>query len=63
MPIPRQAELRRRRTRRAKLAKLRRRYMAAKTEEEKAWVLQKVQKIAPWLTKEQFLAPITNGAR
>lgn len=38
-----------------KLAKLRQLYLRAKTEQEKEKVLEKVFKIAPWLSREEFL--------
>ncbi len=38
-----------------KLAKLRHLYLEAKTPEEKEKVLEKVFKIAPWLSQEEFL--------
>ncbi|MFQ5540360.1 MAG: DUF6800 family protein [Candidatus Binatia bacterium] len=50
MPLPRKSELRRRRVRRKKLAKLRRLYREAKTQEQKAKVLAKVSKVAPGVT-------------
>ncbi len=56
MPVERKKEVRKRRVRRAKLAKLRKRYQAAKTEEEKSKILQKVSQVAPGLTLEQFLS-------
>ena len=53
------SETNRRRQRRAKLGNLRRKYAASRTEEEKKTVLAKVIRIAPWLSAEQFLAPIS----
>lgn len=47
MGLPRTAELRRRRTRRAKLALLRRRYHEAKSAGEKARILEKAARVAP----------------
>lgn len=55
----RDRELRRRRHRKEKLRKLRRKYVAAQSEEERRAIWAKVQRIAPWLTLEQFLAPVT----
>jgi hypothetical protein len=49
MPVQRVKELRRRRTRLKKVAKLRRRY-AAKTEAERAAIIEKLAKVAPGLT-------------
>lgn len=53
-----QKELRKRRLRREKLRKLREKFKLAKTEEEKARILEKVLKISPSLKIEQFLASI-----
>jgi hypothetical protein len=50
MPAQREKELRRRRTRRKKVAKLRRRYAATKSEAERTGILEKLAKIAPGLT-------------
>jgi hypothetical protein len=52
MPRPRSAELRRRRTRRQKLAKLRDRIQKAQTDVDRTAVLEKAFKVAPWLTEE-----------
>jgi hypothetical protein len=54
----RDRELRRRRHRKEKLRKLRKKYVAAQSEEERRAIWTKVQRIAPWLTLEQFLAPV-----
>ncbi len=51
----RQREIRQRRNRKEKLKKLREKYLSAKTPEEKAKILEKVAKIAPWLSEEEFL--------
>jgi hypothetical protein len=56
MPIERDKELRRRRTRRKKVAKLRQRYRAAKGEAERTAILEKLARIAPGLALERFLA-------
>ncbi len=50
MPVQREKELRRRRARRKKVAKLRRRYAAAKSEAERAAILEKLAKTAPGRT-------------
>ena len=42
--------------RKRKLAKLRQEYLAAKSQEKKEKILEKVSKIAPWLSKEEFLS-------
>jgi len=51
-------ELRQRRNRKQKLKKLREKFVLAKTKEEKEKILEKVFKIAPRLTEEEFLKPI-----
>ena len=45
-----------------KLARLRQLYAQAKTEQEKEKVLEKLFKIAPWLSKEEFLKPLGKTA-
>jgi hypothetical protein len=47
MPVPRMTELRRRRARRQKLAKLRRKYRDAKTQAEKTKILDKAARVSP----------------
>ncbi len=49
--------------RRVKLAKLRKKYQAAKNESEKDLILAKVFKIATWLTKEEFLKPVKEAKK
>jgi hypothetical protein len=44
--------------RRAKLARLRKKYQAAVMDSDKERILEKVFKIAPYLSKEEFLKPI-----
>lgn len=56
--VIRSKEIRRRRTRRVKMQKLRQRYAVSKTKKEKDEVLAKVRRIAPLLTEEQFLASL-----
>ena len=56
MPVEREKELRRRRTRRKKVAKLRQQYRTAKSEAERAAILEKLAKVAPGITRERFLA-------
>jgi hypothetical protein len=51
MPRIRRAEIRRRRTRRKKLAALRSRYEHAEDDAEKAVVLKKLLLVAPWLAE------------
>lgn len=51
-------EIRRRRNRRKKLAKLRIRYAAARSNAEREKILAKVQRVAPTVTREEFLATL-----
>lgn len=51
-------EIRRRRNRRKKLAKLRLRYAAARSNAEKEKILSKVFRVAPTVSREQFLATV-----
>ncbi len=45
----------RRRVRKRKLRYLRKKYSLAKSNQEKEKLLEKVRKIAPWLSQEEFL--------
>ncbi|HEV8343056.1 MAG TPA: DUF6800 family protein [Candidatus Binatia bacterium] len=54
----RQNELHRQRARRWSLRKLREQYARSKTAAEKEQILQKVIRVAPTASKEQFLAAI-----
>ncbi|HEY2987747.1 MAG TPA: DUF6800 family protein [Candidatus Binatia bacterium] len=54
----RRNELHARRVRRQHLKKLRVRYAKAKTNGDKDKILEKVSRVAPGLSSEQFLAPI-----
>lgn len=54
----RKIQLKIREKRKAKLAKLRGRYLTAKSETEKEKILQKARKLAPRLSQEEFLARI-----
>ena len=45
-------------SRKKKMNLLRKRYLAAKTEEGKNHILDKVKATAPWLSTEQFLSTI-----
>jgi uncharacterized protein DUF6800 len=54
----RQCEIRRHQTRRSKLKQLRRKYAAARTDGERQKVLVKLSKVAPTITREQFLTPL-----
>jgi hypothetical protein len=57
----RRNELHARRVRRARLKQLRERYAKAKTSAEKDKIMEKVSRVAPSLSSEQFLAPIKTG--
>ena len=50
----RRSELRRRRARKEKITLLRKRYGAANSESERNHILEKVIKVAPTITPEQF---------
>ena len=54
----RRNELHRHRVRRHKLKKLRRRYADVRTSAERERILQKVMRVAPSITSEQFVAPL-----
>ncbi len=56
MPVQRAKELRRRRVRHKKIAKLRQRYHAAKSEADRGAIVEKVAKVVPGLGLERFLA-------
>ena len=57
----RRNELHARRVRRQHLKRLRDRYAKAKTGAEKEKIMEKVARVAPTLSSEQFLAPIKTG--
>ena len=54
-------EINRRRKRREKYRHLRAKLAAAKTEAEKKKILEKVRRIGPWLSEEQFLMTLKKG--
>uniref|UniRef100_A0A7V1EIF6 Phage protein n=1 Tax=candidate division WOR-3 bacterium TaxID=2052148 RepID=A0A7V1EIF6_UNCW3 len=54
----RQSELHKREKRREKTNILRIRYLNAKTDEERKAILEKLMKVNPYITIEQFLKPI-----
>lgn len=56
--IIRRSEIRRRRARKAKVAALRQKYQATTSKTDKQAILAKLVKVAPWLSEEQFLAPL-----
>ncbi len=53
----RRPEIRRRRTRKEKIAALRRRYSAAKNEADRNQVFARVKLLSPSITLEQFTGP------
>ncbi|HEY6200643.1 MAG TPA: DUF6800 family protein [Candidatus Binatia bacterium] len=57
----RRNELHARRVRRQRLKQLRERYAKAKTSAEKDKIMEKVSRVAPSLSSEQFLTPIKTG--
>ena len=58
MTVIRNTEIAQRRTRKMKLRKLRARYGEAKSATEKEKIVEKAGRIAPWVTKDEFLAPL-----
>ena len=60
-PKRRKFEIKKRRKRRKKLAKLRQAYLSAKTKSEKEKILEKVNRIAPHLSREEFLKSLENS--
>jgi hypothetical protein len=56
----RKPEIRRRRARKEKIVKLRRRYAATKSEAEHKKILEKVGRVAPTMSTEEFLKPLEN---
>lgn len=54
-PKRRQFEIKRKRERRKKIKKLKAKYLAAKTKEEKEKILEKILKIAPHYPIEEIL--------
>ena len=51
-------EIRRRRARKEKIARLRRRYAATKSEADRKNILEKARLVAPTLSGEEFLKPL-----
>ncbi|MBU0708949.1 hypothetical protein KJ596_04360 [Patescibacteria group bacterium] len=52
--------LRAKRQRQVKLRKLRAKFASTVSETEKQKILEKVGRIAPWLTAKEFTAPLVN---
>jgi len=59
----RQDQLVKHRKRKEKLRKLRAKYSLAGSDEEKKKIMEKVRKIAPWLSPEEFLKPLEESKR
>lgn len=57
----RRSELRRRRARQDKVALLRKRFAAATSESDRNRILDKVKKVAPTITPDQFTKTATAG--
>lgn len=53
-PKRRQFEIQKKQKRRKKLQKLRERYFSAKTEEEKEEIIQKIERLAPYISIDVF---------
>jgi hypothetical protein len=53
--------IKKRRTRRLKLDKLRKRYVAARTDTERTSIIAKARQVSPQISQEQFLAPIQSS--
>jgi hypothetical protein len=57
-PTKRSIQIKIKRKRKKKLQVLRQQYARAEMLLEKERILEKVKKIAPWLSKEEFLRPL-----
>jgi hypothetical protein len=55
--------IRKRRTRRQKLDKLRRRYTAARSDSERAAILGKARQVSPQILEAEFLGPVQSGSK
>lgn len=62
MGVPRQRELKKRRTRQQKLRKLRKLYQAARSQDERTQIAAKAGRVAPGLSLEAFLRPLSRGS-
>lgn len=58
-----ETELNRRRHRREKIRKLREKYLKAQSDEERKRIIEKALKVNPYITEEEFLAPIRDKLR
>ena len=54
----RKSEIRRRRARKEKVALLRKRYAAAKSEGDRARIVEKLRRLSPTFSMDEFLKPI-----
>ena len=54
----RKSEIRRRRSRKEKVALLRKRYAAASSEGDRARIVEKLKRLSPTFVMEEFLKPI-----
>jgi len=54
----RKSEIRRRRTRKEKIAWLRKRYAAASSQSDRSRLVEKLRRISPTFSMEEFLKPI-----
>ena len=57
----RKSEIRRRRARREKIALLRKRYAAASSEGDRNRILEKLRRLSPTFSVEEFVKPIQAG--
>ncbi len=55
----RKTEIHRRRVRQERLKRLRTKFALAKTNQEKEKILEKVKRIAPWLSEGEFIEPLS----
>jgi len=57
----RNSEIRRRRARKAKIALLRKRYATAASEGDRTRIVEKLRRLSPTFSMEEFLKPIQAG--
>ncbi len=58
----RRPEIRRRRTRKEKIHALRRRYAAAKSDDDRNQIFARVKRLSPSITLEEFSSPLQSRA-
>ncbi len=56
------AKIKRQRQKKEKIKKLRKKYLSARSEEEKEKILKKALRINIYLTREKFLAPLKKAS-